>query len=183
MKDVLMFYLDDCGYCRNARLALDELFAETPAYRDLKITKIEESREPELADRYDYYAVPSFFVDGEKRFEGAYRHALRGHQGRREGRAGLRAAGITEHKGQKQPGGPQKAVRLAVSFPPDADLIPIPDGKQTKICGTERRRTWRTVQRGRVMVKEPPQVGTIPAAEIVLFYLGIRINIRRSRRR
>ena len=69
MKDVLMFYLDDCGYCRNARLALDELFAETPAYRDLKITKIEESREPELADRYDYYAVPSFFVDGEKRFE------------------------------------------------------------------------------------------------------------------
>lgn len=65
MKDVLMFYLDDCGYCRNARLALDELFAETPAYRDLKITKIEESREPELADRYDYYAVPSFFVDGK----------------------------------------------------------------------------------------------------------------------
>ncbi len=69
MKKITMFYLDDCGYCRNARLALDELFAETPAYRDLKITKIEESREPELADRYDYYAVPSFFVDGEKRFE------------------------------------------------------------------------------------------------------------------
>ena len=30
---------------------------------------IEESREPELADRYDYYAVPSCYVGGEKLFE------------------------------------------------------------------------------------------------------------------
>ena len=69
MKPVLMFYLEDCGYCRKARLAMDELFAEKPAYKALEITRIEESREPELADRYDYYAVPTFYVDGEKRFE------------------------------------------------------------------------------------------------------------------
>ncbi len=69
MKDILMFYLEDCGYCRKARRALDELFAEKPAYRDLKITGIEESLDPETADRYDYYAVPTFYVDGEKRFE------------------------------------------------------------------------------------------------------------------
>ena len=69
MKPVLMFYLDDCGYCRKARKALDELFTETPAYKALEITRIEESREPALAEQYDYYAVPTFYVDGDKRFE------------------------------------------------------------------------------------------------------------------
>ena len=62
MKDVLMFYLDSCGYCDKARRALDELFAENPAYREIPLTRIEESEQPELADRYDYYAVPSFFA-------------------------------------------------------------------------------------------------------------------------
>ena len=64
-----MFYLDNCGYCHKARRAMDELFEENPAYASIPITKIEESREPALADRYDYYAVPTFFVNGEKRFE------------------------------------------------------------------------------------------------------------------
>lgn len=69
MKEVLMFYLENCGYCHKARQALDELFEENPAYRQIPLTRIEESREPELADRYDYYAVPTFFVDGRKIFE------------------------------------------------------------------------------------------------------------------
>ena len=69
MKDVLMFYLESCGYCDKARRALEELFAENPAYRQVPLRRIEESRQPELADQYDYYAVPSFFVDGKKIFE------------------------------------------------------------------------------------------------------------------
>ena len=69
MKEITMFYLESCGYCDKAFRAFEELFEKKPAYRALTITKIEESREPELADKYDYYAVPSFFVDGEKRFE------------------------------------------------------------------------------------------------------------------
>ena len=69
MKELTMFYLNDCGYCTKARQALDELFAENPAYRQIPLTRIEESRQPELADQYDYYAVPSFFVDGKKIFE------------------------------------------------------------------------------------------------------------------
>ena len=64
-----MFYLESCGYCVKAFRALEELYAEEPAYRELTITKIEESRQPEIADRYDYYAVPTFYVDGEKLFE------------------------------------------------------------------------------------------------------------------
>ncbi len=69
MKDILMFYLEDCGYCHKAFLALDELRKELPGASELKITTVEESREPELADRYDYYAVPTFYVGGEKLFE------------------------------------------------------------------------------------------------------------------
>ena len=69
MKEALMFYLEDCGYCEKARRALEELYAQNPAYRQIPLTRIEESREPELADRYDYYAVPTFFVDGKKIFE------------------------------------------------------------------------------------------------------------------
>ena len=69
MKEVLMFYLESCGYCDKARRALDELFEENPAYRQIPLTRIEESEQPELADRYDYYAVPTFFADGKKIFE------------------------------------------------------------------------------------------------------------------
>ena len=69
MKKITMFYLDDCGYCAKARQALDELYAENPAYRQVELEKIEESRQPELAEQYDYYAVPSFFDGTEKLFE------------------------------------------------------------------------------------------------------------------
>ena len=69
MKDVLLFYRDDCGYCHKAHQALEELMKELPGASALRITKIEETREPELADRYDYYAVPTFYVDGVKLFE------------------------------------------------------------------------------------------------------------------
>jgi len=64
-----MFYLDDCGYCHKAHQALEELQNEHPEYRDIEIEKHEESRESELANQYDYWAVPSFFVDGVKVFE------------------------------------------------------------------------------------------------------------------
>ena len=69
MKELTMFYLDDCGYCFKARQALDELFAENPAYASIPLRRIEESREPALADTYDYYAVPSFFIGKDKLFE------------------------------------------------------------------------------------------------------------------
>ena len=69
MKPITMFYLENCGYCAKARRALDELYAENPAYKKVPITMIEESREPALADTYDYYAVPSFFHGKTKLFE------------------------------------------------------------------------------------------------------------------
>ncbi|MBR4446732.1 MAG: thioredoxin family protein [Solobacterium sp.] len=69
MKEITMFYLDDCGYCQKAHQALEELMQENPAYRDIPFVKIEESQNTELADTYDYYAVPSFFDGKKKLFE------------------------------------------------------------------------------------------------------------------
>ena len=69
MKPITMFYLENCGYCAKARRALDELYAENPDYKEVSLTMIEESREPALADTYDYYAVPSFFDGKTKLFE------------------------------------------------------------------------------------------------------------------
>lgn len=64
-----MFYLEDCGYCHKARRALAELAEELPGVDLRKIRMVEESLEPEFADRYDYYAVPTFYLDGKKLFE------------------------------------------------------------------------------------------------------------------
>ena len=64
-----MFYLEDCGYCAKANRALEELYHQNPAYKEVPITKVEESENPELADQYDYYAVPTFFDGKEKLFE------------------------------------------------------------------------------------------------------------------
>ena len=69
MKELIMFYLDDCGYCHRAQRALEELAAEDSAYAAVPLTRIEESQQPALADSYDYYAVPSFFIGRRKLFE------------------------------------------------------------------------------------------------------------------
>ncbi len=69
MKEITMFYLDDCGYCAKARQAFEELYALRPDYRQVPVRRIEESKEPALADEYDYYAVPSFFDGKKKLFE------------------------------------------------------------------------------------------------------------------
>ena len=69
MKAITMFYLETCGYCDKARRALEELYAQDPAYKKVPLTMIEESREPALADTFNYYAVPSFFDGKTKLFE------------------------------------------------------------------------------------------------------------------
>ncbi len=69
MKKLTMFYLEDCGYCAKAMRALKELLADNPAYAAIPIEKIEESLHPDIADQYDYYAVPSFFDGKHKLFE------------------------------------------------------------------------------------------------------------------
>jgi len=71
MKKVTMFYMEGCPYCRAAQGWMDELFAQYPQFRKVELEKIEENENPELAEKYDYYYVPTFYVDGKKVHEGA----------------------------------------------------------------------------------------------------------------
>ncbi len=69
MKKILLFHLSDCPYCHYARRALKELAEEDPAYGRVQVEWIEERRHPEIADRYDYYYVPTVFYEGTKLYE------------------------------------------------------------------------------------------------------------------
>ena len=75
MKDIELFYLASCPYCRNAKRAIGELAEENPAYRDIRIDWIEESEQPEIADKRDYYSVPTIFYQGEKLYEAHFTHS------------------------------------------------------------------------------------------------------------
>lgn len=70
MREVKMMVLDGCPYCRQAFQMMDELKSEHPDYRDVGIDVIEENREPEKTEGYDYWYVPTFFVGGKKIMEG-----------------------------------------------------------------------------------------------------------------
>ncbi len=69
MKTITMFYQRRCPFCKKAFAYMDELLQQEP-YKGLQIEKIEETEQPELADQYDYYYVPTFYIDGEKVHEG-----------------------------------------------------------------------------------------------------------------
>lgn len=69
MKPVTLFYLEHCPHCLKARKMLEEL-RQNPKYKDVQITMIEESKQPDVAAQYDYYYVPTFYVDNEKICEG-----------------------------------------------------------------------------------------------------------------
>ena len=69
MKKLTLFYLEHCPYCRKAQRALDALCAENVNYAGIPIERVEESRSPEIADRYDYYFVPTVFLGNEKLWE------------------------------------------------------------------------------------------------------------------
>lgn len=68
-KKVTVFYLEGCPYCKQAREALNELANEKPEYSSVNIEWVEESRNPDIVNQYDYYYVPAMFVDGVKAYE------------------------------------------------------------------------------------------------------------------
>ncbi|MDO4701506.1 MAG: thioredoxin family protein [Erysipelotrichaceae bacterium] len=69
MKQVKLFYLRMCPYCLKALKYLEELKKEE-RYKDIEIEMIEENKHPEIANQYNYYYVPTFYVDEVKVFEG-----------------------------------------------------------------------------------------------------------------
>ena len=69
MKPITLFYLENCSFCKKAEAAIGE-FQKQDRYKDIEINRIEESVHPEIADKYDYYYVPTFYIDGKKVHEG-----------------------------------------------------------------------------------------------------------------
>ncbi len=69
MKKVKMFMFDECPHCQLALRCLDQLMEEDE-YKNIEITQINEKNNPEIADQYDYYFVPTFYVDEKKVHEG-----------------------------------------------------------------------------------------------------------------
>ena len=70
MKHIQLFYLKQCPFCKKALRYIEEAKAAHPELQSLQIELIEESEEPALADQYDYYYVPTFYIDGVKVHEG-----------------------------------------------------------------------------------------------------------------
>ncbi|BCJ97802.1 thioredoxin family protein [Anaerocolumna chitinilytica] len=70
MKHVIMFETSWCPHCRRAHSLLDDLYHENPAYKDIKIQYIDEELHPDVANSYDYFYVPTFYVDSDKIHEG-----------------------------------------------------------------------------------------------------------------
>ena len=77
MKKVKMFYQPKCPFCKMAFKYIDELKQEHPEFKDVVLETIDELEEPELAETFDYYYVPPFYVDGEKVHEwGLYKRVV-----------------------------------------------------------------------------------------------------------
>ncbi len=70
MKRVKLFYLKNCPFCKKALRYIEELKAEHAELAAVEIEMIEESELPDVADKFDYYYVPTFYVDGVKEHEG-----------------------------------------------------------------------------------------------------------------
>ena len=66
---IRMFYLTHCPYCKNAFRAIEELKSEDPRYAAIQIETIEESERMDIAEKYDYYYVPTMYIGDEKVYE------------------------------------------------------------------------------------------------------------------
>jgi len=70
MKTINVFITDWCPHCRRAIKWIEELKKENPKYAEIEVKIIDEEKHPEISKQFDYYYVPTYYVDGEKIFEG-----------------------------------------------------------------------------------------------------------------
>lgn len=70
MNVVKMMVLDGCPHCKHAFQMIEELKQEHSEYQTIDIEVIEENREAQKTEGYDYWYVPTFFVNDIKLHEG-----------------------------------------------------------------------------------------------------------------
>ena len=66
MKKVLLFYFPACPYCRIAIKWIQQLQKEHPELAQADIEMVDERRQRDRAEQYDYYLVPTFYIDGKR---------------------------------------------------------------------------------------------------------------------
>ena len=70
MKEIKFFFMETCPHCRKAAEMMEEIYARHPEYKSIPLRKIDETKEPDYASKFDYYYVPAFFVGDDKLHEG-----------------------------------------------------------------------------------------------------------------
>ena len=70
MKKIKLFYQERCPFCIRAFKYINELKEENNEYNKIELEKIDELIHPDIADKFDYYYVPTFYLNGEKVHEG-----------------------------------------------------------------------------------------------------------------
>lgn len=71
MKKITMFTMASCPYCRIAHRWINSLLKKNPEYNDINLEIIDEVQKPHIANNYDYWYVPTFYIGDEKVHEGA----------------------------------------------------------------------------------------------------------------
>ena len=69
MKEILAFHLNGCHYCHNAFKAIEELQAENPSYKKIKITWVEDQDAAELFKTHPFEYYPNMWFDTNKQYE------------------------------------------------------------------------------------------------------------------
>ena len=70
MKKIKLFYQERCPICIRAFKYINELKEENNEYKKIELERIDELIHPDIADKFDYYYVPTFYLNGEKVHEG-----------------------------------------------------------------------------------------------------------------
>ena len=76
MREITMFYFPECPYCARALRWHEELMEQRPELREIPFRLVDENVERALADSFDYYYVPAYYLDGTKICEGVKKKAL-----------------------------------------------------------------------------------------------------------
>ena len=63
--------MQSCPYCKTARKWMNEILESDVKYSKIPLTIIDEVEEPDLAAKFDYYYVPTYYIDNVKVHEGA----------------------------------------------------------------------------------------------------------------
>jgi len=68
--ELKFFFKQGCPYCKCANEVIAELFSEHPEYAKLPLERIDEENPPDLhGKKYDYWYVPTFFLNDKKMYE------------------------------------------------------------------------------------------------------------------